>query len=126
MKRIMRLLLVVGLVAGSLALCSPTSQAGPFRRGWGRGYGWGRVHYGPGFGYRTVYRPYGMGYGGYGFGYPGSYGVGYGGYPAYGLGMYGAGYSGLGYGGFGYPAVYGSSISVGTGMGGFYMGSYPF
>lgn len=127
MKRIVRLSLVVGLVAGTLALCSPSSEAGLFRRGYRGGY-WGRTYYGPGWGYRTVYRPYGLGVTGYNPGF-GGYGWAYGGYPAYGLGMYGVGYPsyGYGYGGFGYPSVYGgTSISIGSPMGGFIMGSYPY
>jgi hypothetical protein len=137
MKRIMRILLVVGLLAGGMALCSPSSEAGPFGRGPFRRAGWGGV-YGPGWGY-TAYRPYGYGwggfgpayrpsgwgYGGYGVGYP-VYGAGYGGYgfnyPAY--GAYGAGYPAYGYGG--YPGFYGTRISVGSPLGGFYMSSYPY
>ncbi len=139
MKRILRTLLVVGILAGGLALCSPSSEAGPFGRGPIRRGGWGRV-YGPGWGYRA-YRPYGWGYGayrpygwggygvarpyGYGWGYPG-YGYGYTGYginsPA--LGVFGGGYPAFGYGG--YPGVYGTNISVGSPMGGFSMSSYPY
>jgi hypothetical protein len=129
MKRILRISLIVGLVAGSLTLCAQSSEArpfGPFRRGWPGGYGYGRAYYGPGWGYRHVYRPYGPAGGGYGLGYR-NYGWGYGGYtmgyPAYGFGMYGAGYPGYGWG---YPGVYGTSITIGSPVGGFYMGSYPY
>jgi hypothetical protein len=130
MKRMWRILLIAGLVAGSLTFYAKPSQAGPFRRGGIRGYGWGRSYSGPGWGYRQVYRPYGYGmrgYGvGYGMGYPAS-GMGYGGYgvgyPAYGFGGYGMGYPGYG---MGYPGVYGTSISIGSPLGGFSMGSYPY
>jgi hypothetical protein len=145
MKRILRSLLVFGVLAGGLALCSPSAEAGPFgpfrRGGWGRYYGpgWGYRGYRPyGWGY-SVYRPYGygLGWGGYGLGYPG-YGWGYRGYgwgyPAYGynsLGIFnnpvvgGFGYPGS-YGFGGYPGYYGTSISIGVPMGGFYMSSYPY
>src|SRR5262249_22295534 len=112
MKRILRILLIVGVLAGALTICTSTSQAGPFRRGGYRGYGWGRAYFGPGWGYRQVYRPYGYGLGGYGLGYRnrgwgyGGYGMGY---PVYGLGAYGMGYPGYGWG---YPGFYGTSISV--------------
>ncbi len=130
MKRIMRLLLVVGLLAGGVWLGSPSAQAGPFGRGpWRRGWGWGRA-YGPAYGYR-VYRPYGYGWGGYGMGYRGfgwgypAYGMGYPGYginnPA--LGVFGVG---PGYGLGGYSGFYGTSMSIGSPMGGFYMSSYPY
>ena len=132
MKRILRILLVVGVLAGGLMACSPSSQAGPFRRGWYRGYG-----YGPGWGYRQVYRPYGYGWGrygmgfrrfgwgypAYGWGYPG-YGMGYSGYglnaPAFGVFGMGPGY------GMGYPGYSGTSMSIGTPMSGFFMSSYPY
>jgi hypothetical protein len=125
MKRILRILLVVGILTGGLMTCSPSSQAGPFRRGWHRGYVYGPA-YGPGWGYRSVYRPFGFGggYRSYGWGYP-AYGWGAPGYgvnaPAFGvLGMrypgYGAGYSGF----------YGTSMSIGSPLGGFYMSSYPY
>jgi hypothetical protein len=140
MKRHLRLVLIIGLLAGGLVLCSPASEAGIFRRGgpfrgYG-GYGRGRV-FAPVGGY-GVYRPYRYGWGGYGMGYRG-YGIGLGrygyGYPAY--GGYGIGYPGYGSGlnypafgvyGMGYnPAIFGSSLSVGTGpYGGFYMNSYPY
>lgn len=128
MKRIARTLLIVGLLAGGLALLAPPSQAGIFRRGHRGVYGWGRVGYGPGGGYTAVYRPtgYGYGWGGYGAGY-GAFAPGYGGYgtgyPGYGFGGYGVGYSGMG---LGYPAVYGTSVSAGGPYGGFFMGSYPY
>jgi hypothetical protein len=123
MKRHLRVLLIAGLVAGGLALGSPTSDAGIFRRGGPyRGYGW-RPAYGPAYSY-GVYRPYGYGVSGYGMGYR-SYGWGYGGY-----GMGYPAYGGYGMGGYGMgmsPAVYGSSLSVGTvPYGGFYTGSYPY
>ena len=100
-------------------LCDAFAEAGPFRRGGIRGYGWGRGYYGPGWGYRQVYRPYGYGMGGYGrrlrHGLPPPMALGYGGYgmgyPAYGLGGYGMGYPGYG---MGYPGVYGTSISIGS------------
>jgi hypothetical protein len=126
----LRVFLTVGLLVGGLTLLAPSSQAGPFRRGWHGGYGWGRGYYGPGWGYRQVYRPYGYGWGGDGPVYRGM-GWGYRGYPAYGFGLYGLGYSGYrfgypGYGfgypggyGFGYPGVYGTSISIGNPWGGF-------
>jgi hypothetical protein len=136
MKRHLRVLLIAGLLAGGLALCSPTSEAGIFRRG-GPFRGWGYRSAYPAYGY-SVYRPYGYGMGGYGMGYR-SYGWGYGGfgYPAYSgygnpaFGVYSAGgYPGYGLGGYGmgrYPAVYGTSLSIGTGpYGGFYMSSYPY
>lgn len=125
MKRIMRLSLVVGLLVVGLSLVSPTAEAGPFRRGWGGGYGWGRGAYGPGWGYRQVYRPYGYGWGGYRPGFRG-FGPVYRPYPAYGLGMYGVGYPGMGYGGWGYPSVYGTSMTIGNPLGGFSMGMYPY
>jgi hypothetical protein len=135
MKRIMRILLVAGLLVGGLALFSPSSQAGPRGRGGFRRGGWGRA-YGPGWGYRA-YRPYGYGWGGYGLGYrPYGWGYrGYGwGYPGYGLGYTGYGINnpalgvfgvGPGYG-MGYPGYYGTSLSIGSPMGGFYMSSYPY
>jgi hypothetical protein len=136
MKRLMRILLVVGVLAGGLALGSPSSEAGPWGRGPFRRVGWGR-YYGPGWGgwgyraYRPLgygwggyglgYRPYGWGYGGYGWGYPGyGYGINN---PALGIFGFGSGYSGYG---FGYPGFYGTNISVGSPMGGFYMSSYPY
>jgi hypothetical protein len=128
MKRILRILLVVGILAGGLMVCSPSSQAGPFRRGWHRGYVYGPA-FGPGWGY-SAYRPYGYGrgYRGYGWGHPayvGGYGLGYPGYgfnaPAF--GVYGMGYPGYGYG---YTGYYGTSMSVGNPFGGFYMSSFPY
>lgn len=143
MKRHLRSLLVVSLLALGLGIFSSTSQAGVFRRGGpfrGYGYGYGyRYHaYGPGWGY-GMSRPAGYGYsygwGGYGMGYrnttwgyggmgnPGFSGYGMG-YPSMGTGL---GYSGYGLGYGGYPAVYGTSISIGTGpYGGFYMSNYPY
>jgi hypothetical protein len=133
MKRILRILLIVGVLAGALTICMSTSQAGPFRRGGYRGYGWGRAYYGPGWGYRQLYRPYGYGVGGSGLGYRnfgwgyGRYGMGYGAYgmryPVYGLGAYGMGYPGYGWR---YPGLYGTSITVGRPLGGFSIGSYPY
>jgi hypothetical protein len=127
MKRVLRILLIAGLLAGSLTFFTTSSQAGPFRRGGVRGYGWGRTYYGPGWGYRRVSRPYGYRMGGYGPGYGGNPAYGYGGYgmgnPAYGYGGYGMGYPGYG---LGYPGVYGTSISIGSPLGGFNMGSYPY
>jgi hypothetical protein len=145
MNRIMRILLVVGLLVGGLAIFSPSSEAGPRGRGPIRRGGWGRV-YGPGYGYRVypraygygrggygaAYRPFGWGYRGYGWGYPGyrwgypGYGLGYPGYginnPA--LGVFGVGnYPGYG---FGYPGYYGTSLSIGSPLGGFFMRSYPY
>jgi hypothetical protein len=132
MKRILRSLLVLGLLAGFFALCAPSSKAGIFRRGWRGGYVGGPV-YGPGAGYR-VYRPAGYGWGGYGPGYRrygwgyGGYGMGYpvygAGYPGYGVGMYGGGYPGYGWS---YPGVYGgTSVSIGSPMSGFNMSTYPY
>jgi hypothetical protein len=125
MKRILRILLVVGLLTGGLALCSPSAEAGPFGRGgpFRRG-GWGGF-YGPGRGY-GAYRPVGWGYGAYR-----PVGWGYGAYRPWGYGAYGWGYPayGVGYPGYGFPAYpgyYGTSISVGNPMGGFYMSSYPY
>jgi 5'-3' exoribonuclease 2 len=126
MKTMWRLLLIAGLLCGTLTFVTTPSQAGPFRRGGNRGYGWGRSYNGPGSGYRQVYRPYGYGaggygnaYGGYGMGYPG-YSMGYGGYgigsPVYGVGGFGMGNSGM----------YGNSMSFGSPMSGFSMGSYPY
>lgn len=122
MKRILRLLLTVGLLAGSLAYCVPSAEAGPFRRGWRGGYGWGRGYYGPGWGYHQVYRPYGFGpgfrgmgrgFGAYGMGYPGYSGI-YGGY----------GFSGFG---LGYPGFYGNSMMIGgSPLTGYYGGGFPF
>ena len=41
MKRFLRVLLIAGLLAGGLAISSPSSEAGIFRRGGPfRGYGW--------------------------------------------------------------------------------------
>jgi len=137
MKRIMRILLVVGIMAVGVAVFSPTSEAGPFGRGPIRRGGWGRV-YGPGWGYRPYrpygygrggfgpgYRRYGWGYGGYGWGYP-AYGYGYRGYglnnPA--LGVFGVGSPGYGFGG--YPGFDGTNVAVGSPLGGFYMGNYPY
>jgi len=133
MKRILRILLVVGILGGALMVGSTSSQAGPFRRGPYRGYG-----YGPGWGYHHVYRPYGYGWGGYGMGYR-SYGWGYpgyvGAYPAYGLGypgyglnapafgVYGMGYPGYG---MGYSGFYSTSMSIGGPLGGFSMFNYPY
>ena len=106
MKRMWRILLIAGLLAGSLTFYATPSQAGPFRRGGIRGYGWGRSYYGPGWGYRQVYRPYGYRHGWLwrrptpwvtlliGMGYAG-YGVGY---PAYGFGGYRNGLSRLRHG----------------------------
>ncbi len=144
MKRHLRSLLVVSLVAVGLGFLSSTSQAGIFRRGGffrGPRYGYTYHVYGPGWGYR-MYHPYGLGYGwgGYGPGYR-NIGWGYGGlgYPAYGgfgLGGYGLGspdmgtgfgYTGYGLGYGGYPAVYGTSLSIGTGpFDGFHMSTYPY
>ena len=79
--------------------------------GWRRGAGYHA--WGPGWGYRGYYRPYGYYYGGYPayryYGYPVSpyYGYGYG-YPAYG---YGYGYPAYGFYSYGYPA-YGVGIGV--------------
>ena len=142
MKRHLRVLLIIGLLAGGFAFCSPTAEAGLFGRG-GLFRGYRSYGYGPGWGY-SVYRPYGYGMGGFGLGYRGYGGYGYG-YPAfgssYGYGYpyysgYGLGYSGYGYGinnpafgiySAGYPSVYGTSLSIGTGpYGGFYMSSYPY
>jgi hypothetical protein len=125
MRRILRIFLVVGILAGGLIACSSSSQAGPFRRGWHRGYVYGPV-YGPGWGYYSVYRPYGRGwgYGSYGWGYPAYGWAG----PVYGVnapafGVYSPGYLGYGYG---YSGFYGTSVSVGSPLGGFYMSSFPF
>jgi hypothetical protein len=122
MKRIMRVLLTVGLLVGSLAYCVPDTEAGPFRRGGRGGFGWGRTHYGPGWGYRQAYRPYGSsrglagsgpGFGGFGMGYPGYSGV-YGGYR----------YSGFGLGDAGY---YGNSAIIGgSPLTGYYAPAFPF
>jgi hypothetical protein len=132
MKRMLRISLTVAVVAGGLMVCSPSSEAGPWRRGPFRGWG-----YGPGWGYRGVYRPYGFGWGGvrpvyraYGWGYP-AYGLGY---PGYGLGYTGYGINAPGLGiwgmgpgyGMGYNGFYGTSMSIGNSLGGFYMSSYPF
>jgi hypothetical protein len=134
MRRILHILLIIGILAGTLTLSTSTSQGAPFRRGGFRGVGWGRAYYGPGWGYRGVYRPFGYGWGGYGWGSRG-YGWGYGGYPVYGVGYpvgysygYPVGYS-WGYPGgssWGYPGVYGTSISIGSPLGGFTVGSYPY
>lgn len=124
MKRHLSVLLIAGLMAGGLALCSPKSEAGIFRRGGPfRGYGVYQA-YGPGYGY-GVYSHAGYGWGGYGMGYR-NYGYGGYGYPAYGYSGYGyPGYMGYGLGG--YPAVYGTSVSIGTSpYSGFYMSTYPY
>jgi hypothetical protein len=144
MKAIVRMLLIAGVLAGSLALCAPSSEAQVFRRGWRGGFGYGRAYYGPGWGYRQVYRPYGFGLGGYGLGYRnygwgypgyglgyprygwgyGGYGLGYGNYGlGYGPGIVGMGYSGYGYG---YPGVFGTAMGMGAPIGGFSIASYPY
>jgi hypothetical protein len=124
MKRILRILLVLGMLAGGFALGSPSSEAAPFGRGPFRGGGWGGF-YGPRWGY-SAYRPFGLGYGAYR-----PWGWGYGAYRPWGYGAYGWGYPayGVAYPGYGFPAhpgYYGTRISVGSPMGGFYMGSYPY
>lgn len=90
-----RILLVLAVMCGTLALSAPQAEAAYYRRpvlrgaarvalGVGVGYGLSRAYAGYG------YRPYGYGYGGYGgYGYR-PYGYGYGGYgrPGIGIGIY--------------------------------------
>ena len=122
MKSGLRLLLVLGVMAVSLAYLAPLAEAGPGRRGWRGGYGWGRAYPRAGWGYRQAYRPYGFGpaYRGMAPGFA-PYGVGFGGYP----GVYGNyGYSGYG---LGYPGLYGGSMIIGgSPLTGYYSAGFPY
>lgn len=103
-----RLLLVMAILVGGLAVSASTANA-HWRRGCGYGgYGYAyRPSYGYSYyrpSYRSYYRPsYGYGYGAYGYSPYRSFGFGspfsYGGYYG-GLGGYGGGFGGYG-GGFG-------------------------
>lgn len=123
MKRALSRTLVLAVIATSLSLLAPSSEAGPIRRGWRGGSGWGRPYPYPraAWGYR-VYRPYASG--------PvyrpvnpafSPYGLGYGGYP----GVYGNyGFSGFG---LGYPGAYGGSMILGgSPLTGYYSGGFPY
>jgi len=132
MRRILRVLLVAGLLATGFTFWAGSAEARPWGRGWGPYGGYGRVGvYRPYWGY-GAYRPYGFGWGRGYFGYPLGYrAYGYGIYPDY----YGFGYPAYGYGygvyprawGWGYPGYYGTSVSIGTyPYGGVYVGTYPW
>ena len=126
MKHSLRRMLLLAVIATSLAYLIPSAKAGPpGRRGWrgGYGYGWGRVYPYPraGWGY-GAYRPYAFGprYRTMAPGF-GPYGMGYGGFP----GVYGNyGFSGYG---LGYPGLYGGSMIIGgSPLTGYYSGGFPY
>ena len=137
MRRLLRVLLVSGLLVGGLTFWATSAEAQPWRRGYGPYGGYGRVRVARPWGY-GAYRPVGYGwgrpygyYGGFGLGYSPAYGYGPGVYPRYSV----LGYPAYGYGlgaypvasGWGYPGYYGTSVSIGTvPFGGVMVRSYPW